>query len=84
MYDPNLWGPFIAVGSEAEAALPVGAKCDNHPERFAFNIAVATVGIQGMSGADMYLYRECFLNRRSSPQRHDREDRREVPPQGDR
>lgn len=76
MYDPKLWGPKIAVGLEPERALPEGAKCDNHPERFAFNLVVATTGIQGMSGADVYLCRECFLDQRPSHKRHDFRDRR--------
>jgi hypothetical protein len=76
MYDPKLWGPYIPVGAEPEPQLPDGAKCDNHPDRFAFNILVATTGIPGMSGADVYFCRECFLNQPSSPKRHAYEDRR--------
>jgi hypothetical protein len=47
MYDPKLWGPKVAVGREPERVLPEGAMCDNHPERFAFNLVLATTGIQG-------------------------------------
>ena len=82
MHDPNLWGPKIAPGLEPEPALPEGAKCDNHPGRFAFNLVVATTGIQGMSGADVYLCRECFIEQRMSHKRHDYNDRRKVADRG--
>jgi hypothetical protein len=75
-YDPKLWGPYIAVGLNPEPKLPDGAKCDNHPARFAFNLLVATTGSEGQSGADVYLCRECFLDQRPSPKRHDYRDRR--------
>ena len=59
MYDPKLWGPYIPAGAEPEPQLPEGAKCDLHPDRFAFNLLVATTGLPGMSGADVYFCREC-------------------------
>jgi hypothetical protein len=76
VYDPKLWGPYIPDGAESEPALPEGAKCDNHPNRFAFNLVVATTGIAGITGADVYLCRECFVEQSSSPKRHDYQDRR--------
>lgn len=75
-YDPKLWGPYIAVGLDPEPKLPKGAKCDNHPDRFAFNLSVATNGIEGLDGADVYRCRECFLNQAPSMKRHPFEDRR--------
>jgi len=79
MYDAKLWGPYIPVGAEPDPQLPEGAKCDIHTDRFAFNILVATTGLEGMSGADVYFCRECFLNQPSSPKRHDFKSRRPKP-----
>lgn len=58
-YDPKLWGLYIAEGLQPEPLLPEGAKCDNHPARFAFNIAMYSDG-----SGDAYLCRECFINQR--------------------
>jgi hypothetical protein len=73
MYDPKLWGPKIEEGLLPEPQLPEGARCDLHPGRFAFNLAIAAVG------GDVYLCRECFLDQRISSKRHDPKNRRPKP-----
>jgi hypothetical protein len=73
MYDPHLWGPFIAEGLRPEPVLPFGARCDIHTARFAFNVVMAS------DGGDVYLCRECFLDQRISSKRHERKDRRSKP-----
>jgi hypothetical protein len=70
VYDPKLWGPYIAEGINPDPILPQDARCDIHPGRFAFNLAMAT------DGGDVYVCRECFLDQRISPKRHDQKDRR--------
>jgi hypothetical protein len=70
VYDPKLWGPYIAEGINPDPILPQDARCDIHPGRFAFNVAMAT------DGGDVYVCRECFLDQRISPKRHDQKDRR--------
>jgi hypothetical protein len=70
-YDPALWGPRIAPGMKPEPKLPKDAKCDNHPERFAFNLAIASDG-----RGDVYLCRDCFLKQRPTEQRHPQSKRR--------
>jgi hypothetical protein len=73
-YDPKLWGSYIAEGIQPEPQLPEGAKCDNHPARFAFNIAMYSDG-----SGDAYLCRECFLDGRITSKRHPFTDRRPKP-----